>query len=308
MLKILLEQLNRKGGHIQTLYPHLFRKVSGVSLSMEMIESRGASGIEVFWKKQGAKSLVILSHGMEGHVKQPYMLGMTKTMFDNGYDVLSWNLKGCEKSNNSPTEFYHGGAMNDLEDVVLHAIDLGYENISLIGFSLGANITLRYLGEKAKYNKAIKSAIAISCPCDLESSTRSIDKSFLAVYSKFFLKSFRNKLSNHHLKSDLDKVKTLMEFNDKITTQLNGFMDERDYYDRCSSIFYLKNIKTPVLILNALNDPFLSGDCYPYKEVEASRFVKLETPSKGGHVGFYNKKTDSYFSEERSLSFIRDNQ
>jgi predicted alpha/beta-fold hydrolase len=105
--------------------------------------------------------------------------------------------------------------------------------------------------------------------------------------------------------SRLNKVKTLMDFDDQYTAPIHGFKDARDYYAKCSSLFFLKNIKTPVLILNAANDPFLSPECYPVSEVKDHPFVRLEVPDYGGHVGFTMFTSDKlYWSERRALRFM----
>ena len=112
----------------------------------------------------------------------------------------------------------------------------------------------------------------------------------------------RNDLATDKLKD----IKTLFEFDDIFTGPLHGFHGAIDYYTKCSAIHFIKNIKVPTLVVNALNDPFLSPECYPGDEFKHHPFVSFEFPARGGHVGFslFNQK-GLYWSEMRALTFIK---
>jgi predicted alpha/beta-fold hydrolase len=105
--------------------------------------------------------------------------------------------------------------------------------------------------------------------------------------------------------SGIERINTLKEFDDQYTAPMHGFKDAHDYYQRCSSNAFVQKIRIPTIILNALNDPFLSKTCYPIKSLEGHSYVKLETPSRGGHVGFtLFDKNGVYWSERRAMEFI----
>ena len=101
----------------------------------------------------------------------------------------------------------------------------------------------------------------------------------------------------------------IIHLDDNLTAKLSNFRDAKDYYNQCSSKNFIKDIKVNTLIINALNDPFLSGECYPHKQVQESSCVNLETPSFGGHIGFIKKNSiNSFFwSEKRLLFFLNEN-
>jgi predicted alpha/beta-fold hydrolase len=104
---------------------------------------------------------------------------------------------------------------------------------------------------------------------------------------------------------DIHKLKTLIDFDDRYTAPLHGFMSAVDYYQRCSSLKFVESIRIPALIVNAQNDPFLSETCYPHRQLNLHACVRLEDPGFGGHVGFSQfTKNGLYWSEERALSFI----
>ena len=103
----------------------------------------------------------------------------------------------------------------------------------------------------------------------------------------------------------LTKVKSLIDFDDHYTAPLHGYKDAEDYYEQCSSLHFLKGIRIPTLIVNALNDSFLSKDCYPFDQLKNHPNIYLETPKRGGHCGFPGKDDQGYFwSERRALNFI----
>jgi uncharacterized protein len=300
--------------HLETIYPSLLRKVNGLTYQRERIATPDDDFLDLDWLRQGSKKLIILSHGLEGNSQRSYIKGMANIFYQNGYDVLAWNYRGCSEEMNLKTRFYHSGATDDLDLVVRHSISQRYTNISLIGFSLGGNLTLKYMGEKSSaVHPAIRTSIAFSVPLNLHSSCIEISKPSNWVYNKRFLTSLKKKVIE---KSKLDtaismkglsSINSLMEFDNHYTAPIHGFKNAIDYYERCSSIHFIESIQRPTLVVNALNDPFLSEDCYPHHLINHSH-LKFEFPQRGGHVGFalFNQN-GLYWSELRALQFIQSN-
>ncbi len=296
-------------GHLETIYPTLFRKVYLKDYLRERIPTPDEDFLDLDWLKQDSKKMVIISHGLEGSSDRAYVKGMAKAFYNEGYDVLAWNYRGCSGEMNKALRFYHSGATEDLATVVDHAIDNGYETIFLVGFSLGGNLTLKYAGER-NMNSKIKGVIAFSVPMDLYTSCVQLSRPSNWIYSKRFLKSLKKKIK---AKSELmlglnieglKEIKTLKAFDDLYTGPLHGFVDAMDYYQKCSAIYCIENIKTPTLIINAQNDPFLSEECFPKNSKNS--FIQFEYPEWGGHVGFSRfMRNGLYWSEERALDFAR---
>lgn len=300
-------------GHLQTIYPAIFRKKVDLPFKRERIKTPDGDFLDLDWLKGGSNSLVIISHGLEGNSQRPYMTGMAKVFFDSGYDVLNWNFRGCSESMNTKPIFYHSGATHDLDLVVSHASER-YSSINLVGFSLGGNLTLKYLGEpfwKSKNN--IKKAIGISVPLDLGGSCDMIDRLRNKLYAINFLHSLKQKIRKKALmfpelfpNLKLSGIHTLRAFDNSYTAPLHGFIDAEDYYHQCSSIHFLSGIESPTLILNAQNDPFLSKTCYPSIKGQHSKNIFMEFPKHGGHVGFSPRSgQERFWSETRALAFIQ---
>src|SRR5690606_14605620 len=173
--------------------------------------------------RSGSDRLVIISHGLEGNSRRPYMLGMAREFIVRGFDVLSWNFRGCSDELNQTVIFYHSGATYDLDVVVDHA-GKSYREIYLVGFSLGGNLTLKYLGEKGSSNPKLKKAVTISVPLDLAKSCEKISTGENVIYSSRFLTSLKDKVIRKSAVFPgqipielLRKTRTLREFDDYFT-------------------------------------------------------------------------------------------
>ena len=300
-------------GHLQTIYPSLFRKVK-IDYQQERIETPDDDFLDLDWLTNSSDKLIILSHGLEGNSTRSYITGMAQLFFQNGYDVLAWNFRGCGNEMNRQIRFYHSGATDDLDIVVNHALAKNsYKEINLIGFSLGGNLTLKYIGEQAKdLPQQIKKAVTFSVPLDLHNSCLQISSPSNWIYSQRFLKSLKKKVTSKAAKmsgidiTNIDRVKAIIEFDDRYTAPLHGYQNAIDYYQQCSALYFLDAITLPTLIVNALNDPFLSESCYPVDQLKNHPSVKLEIPKQGGHCGFtlFNQN-GVYWSELRALDFIK---
>ncbi|MFZ2904987.1 MAG: alpha/beta fold hydrolase [Cyclobacteriaceae bacterium] len=299
--------------HLETIYPSLLRRVSLQPYERERISTPDDDFLDLDWLKQGSSKLVILSHGLEGNTQRSYIKGMARAIYQRGYDVLAWNFRGCSEEMNKALRFYHSGATDDLATVVDHAHALShYRELNLVGFSLGGNLTLKYLGEDRQHPASLRNAVAISVPMDLHTSCMKISQPSNWIYSQRFLRSLRKKvLQKSRLMNGIDvqgleKIKTLQEFDDHITGPIHGFKNALDYYQQCSSIKFVQHIALPTLIVNAANDPFLSKECYPHDLLKDHPSVTFESPSHGGHVGFAQfNKNGLYWSEQRVLDFLR---
>jgi predicted alpha/beta-fold hydrolase len=298
-------------GHLETIYPSLFRKVTVPEPFQERISTSDGDFLDLDWYRQNKSKLVIISHGLEGNSTRAYMLGMVSAFLKKGYDVLTWNFRSCSNEMNKQVIFYHSGATYDLDLVVNHAHDT-YKEINLVGFSLGGNLTLKYLGEKGNSLAKIHRGVAISVPLHLGSSSKKISETENTLYSKRFLRSLKKKVIDKSAAhpgqipiETLRNIKTLADFDDFFTGPLHGFADAEEYYEVNSSLYFLDQIKVPSLVLNAQNDPFLSEKCFPKTLAKSLDQVYFEFPKHGGHVGFSQANSEKpYYSEQRAVEFI----
>ncbi len=301
-------------GHFETIYPAFFRTIEGIQKPRrERISTPDNDFLDIDWFENQSDKVVIVQHGLEGSSDRPYVVGMAKCFFDAGYDILTWNFRGCSGEINLAKRLYHSGTTDDLHTVINLASEK-YQEIYLVGFSLGGNLTLKYLGEQ-KPNPKIKKGVAISAPLDLHLGVLELHSAKGWIYEKRFVKNLkakaRLKVAQHPGLINLDilsKIKTLYDFDDQVTAPVHGFNDAADYYEQCSSKNFINSIRTPTLVLNAINDPILSKQSFDHTLFRNLETVHLETTKYGGHVGFTQHHPQGYFwSEERALRFCEEN-
>ena len=234
---------------------------------------------------------------------------MAGAFYNQGWDVLAWNMRGCSGEMNRLPRFYHSGVTEDLQAVIEHGI-IGYEEVVAVGFSLGGNILLKYLGETNQ--PRIVAAVAFSVPCDLTSSVDELDRPANILYTRRFIKSLREKVATkNRLRpgtldvSRLADVRDFHDFDSAYTAPLHVFASAEDYWKRASSLPGLSHITAPTLLVSANDDPFLSPACFPRETAHASENFYLEIPASGGHCGFVSSVTNSVlWHEARALDFL----
>lgn len=301
-------------GHLQTVLPSLFRKVGAVTYQRERITTPDNDFLDLDWVVGGARRLAVIAHGLEGDSKRAYALGMVKALSRNGWDAVVWNARGCSGEPNRVLRFTHSGATEDLQTVISHVMATrAHDDVALIGFSLGGNLTLKYLGERGRaLNRRIRKAVAFSVPCDLQSGSIQLASLANRIYMRSFLGSLREKIraKMRAMPGKIDdreyeRLRTFKDFDDRYTAPIHGFADAEDYWRQCSCQPVLKDVSIPTLLINARNDPFLAGPCYPVAEAEENSNLHLEMPASGGHVGFitFNGRGE-YWSESRAISFL----
>jgi len=302
-----------RNGHFQSIYPSVFRRLDDRSFVRERIETPDDDFLDLDWVRSGHKRLVVLTHGLEGHSRRPYMLGMASAAATHDWDVLAWNFRSCSGEPNRQLSSYHSGATNDLETVINYAMTKSYKEIALVGFSIGGNKTLKHLGLGGEaLSSKILGAVVFSVPCDLASSSKQLAQTKNVIYMKNFLGSLKQKLRDkkelypHQIDlTNFSKIKNFYDFDSKYTAPMNGFASAEEYWLKSSSKQYIEYIKVPTLMVSAKNDPFLTPECFPYEMVKRNSRVVLETPEFGGHVGFMSfNKSKRYWSEQRAIDYL----
>lgn len=299
-------------GHIQTIFPVLFRTIPDLAYTRERITTPDDDFLDLDWSCIASRRLAVISHGLEGSSDRAYVRGMARAVNCGGWDALAWNYRGCSGEPNRRLRFYHNGATDDLSLVIDHAAATGrYDEIALIGFSLGGNLTLVHLG-RDRVHPLVRRAAVFSVPCHLEASAALLAKPANRIYMKRFLGLLHQKIkAKKALMPGLidddgyEKIRDFREFDDRYTAPIHGFKDARDYWRQCASLQYIPAIRIPTLIVNAANDPFLPEECFPVAQARGNDRVFLKIPRSGGHVGFmaFNREK-KYWSEIQAVSFL----
>ena len=285
--------------------------VSAPRYTRERIDTPDGDFMDLDWSKTNSPRVAVILHGLEGSSDRPYMRGIVNTLNAANWDVAAVNFRGCSGEPNRRMLSYHSGATYDLKTILDHVFK-AYDNVSIVGYSLGGNLMLKYLGEMGAQAR-VRSAIAFSVPCNLKASATQLARKRNRIYMWKFLNALRAKVEAKASMfpgvidvSDYDQVRDFTTFDERYTAPLNGFENAEDYWKKCSCTQFLAGIRIPTLLVSAADDPFLPDSCYPIKEAESSKYFSLEIPRLGGHVGFHQR--GRYWSERRVVNFLEENQ
>lgn len=303
-------------GHVQTLFPPIFRPRPEVVYERQRLDTSDGDFVDLDWSRGGNDRLVVILHGLEGNSRRKYVLGMARAARRHGFDVLAVNFRGCGGEPNRKVAMYHSGWTQDLHEILVMVQAMGrYGQAGLVGFSLGGNVVLKYLGEDpARVPSCVSSAVAISVPCDLEDAARALARPQCRIYTRYLLDQLRKKIIEKGRRfpgqvdlRGVDGLVTFRQFDDRFTAPMHGFVDARDYWRRSSCRQFLTRVNLPACIINAANDPFLGPKCYPRTEAGANGLLRLIVPSTGGHVGFVGVPPGGlYWSEWMAMRFLLD--
>lgn len=303
-------------GHLETIWPSLFRSLDLPAYRRELITTRDADFLTLDWLQQGHGRLAVVSHGLEGDSHRHYVVGMALALAAHGWDVLAWNFRGCGGEINRQPRFTHNGATDDLDAVVRHALKgHAYRTVSLVGFSMGGNLSLVYLGRDAdQVPREIKAAVCFSVPCDLAAAARRLAEPGNLIYMRRFMRMMGSKVYQQAQRfpelfpcADYRKLRSFEDFDGRYTAPLHGFRSARDYWSQCSSNRYLGAVRLPTWIINARNDPFLPAACFPDATCHGNPLVTLVTPEHGGHCGFAATGNGGlYWSEAAAVRLLAD--
>lgn len=303
-----------RNGHFSTIFSARLRPKPIISQERERIQlpDEDFLDLDLTINSIGNRKIAILLHGLEGNAQRTYIMGQGRVLFQNGWDVCAVNYRGCSGEDNRFYHSYNAGSTGDLHSIVLHLLGKNrYDEIAIIGFSLGGNMLLKYLGEGNSIPKEVSKGIAISSPLSLKGSLERLIETQNWVYRTTFLrylrKKYRLKMPSHPEQmsdQELKQIRSLLDFDHLYTARAHGYKDAWEYYEKNSCLQFLPGISRPALILNALNDTFLSESCYPFDLAKKSEYIYLETPDHGGHVGFY-RPGNIYYNEERAVDFLK---
>ncbi len=290
-------------GHFATMYPFGFRKLPTPAYSRERWDTIDGDFIDMdSIRKPGSTQAYLLLHGLEGSSSSQYIKGIVNHLKSSDSDIWAINHRSCSGEINRTLTLYHSGFIDDISMVIDRLCKL-YDSVHVVGYSLGGNMILKYLGTVSPPSQ-LKSAAAISVPLDLYSSALRLKHWSNKAYSIQFLLTLNKKIA---LKAgqfpdiiraaDYNNISTLWEYDDKVTAPLHGFEDATDYYTRASSRPTLHKINIPTLLINALDDPFLAPPCFPYEIADSHPYFHMIAPENGGHVGFGNFSPQNYWSD-----------
>ena len=289
------------GPHLQTLWQPFFRKLPLIDVRREQIQTPDSDVLDLDWHAEHHHPIVILLHGLTGSSRSPYIVGMQSALGLRGFRTVAMNFRGCGGSPNLTWKAYHSGDTQDLRQLIQRLKSREPETpLRAVGFSLGGNVLLKYLGEEGS-RSGIEAAVSVSAPIKLAHCATRLDTGMSRLYRNQLIKELKDYLVfkarhlrdiGHHQDAErlerlgpLRSVSSFWEYDDRVVARLYGFNGASDYYAQSSSHGYLGSIDTPTSIFQSLDDPFLTADVLPQPH-ECSPKVQVRVSRGGGHVGF----------------------
>lgn len=239
------------------------------------------------------RALVMLIHGMTGSEDSSYIRASARHLLGLGYPVLRLNLRGAGASRTLCRSRYHAGRSEDLREVLRQTERrLAGHGVFLVGYSLGANLLLKYLGE-AGGTATTLGAVSISAPIDLGAARHAIMRRRNHIYHRHLLAALKAETEGLELAPEqrriLPEVETIFDFDDQILAPLMGFAGAEDYYRRAMALPFLPEIRVPTLMIHALDDPWIPGHSYRAFDWAGNPWLLPLLAERGGHVGFHGR-------------------
>lgn len=313
------------GPHLQTLWNPFLRSAPALARRRERLWLADGDFIDLDWHgpHDAAAPLVLVLHGLTGSSSSLYVLGLQQQLATRGWASVAINWRGCSGEPNLLPRAYHSGASDDLGEVIAHLqASRPLASLHAVGYSLGGNVLLKYLGESG-VSSPLRKAVAVSVPFRLDQCADRIGLGFSRLYQAHFMKAmvayvkdkqrlFRERDLQQHLATlsglgTLDGMRTFWDFDGRITAPLHGYRDAQDYYRRASSRYFLPDIAIPTLLIQAADDPFVFRHSVP-EPSELSPTTTLELHAHGGHVGFIEgtPRRPRYYLERRIPQWLAD--
>lgn len=306
------------GPHAQTLGGKLLRPSTSPPLERVRLETPDGDFLDVDVGPdpgEGAPVVLVL-HGLEGSSRRRYVLNAFRTLLERGVLPVGMNFRGCSGEMNRRARFYHSGETDDVRFVVERlAARFPGRPQGALGFSLGGNVLLKLLGEEgAAGRRPLGAGAAVSVPFDLGAGSDLLEKSAMGrLYTRYFMRMLLAKVRRKRprLEGRIDvsralETRTLRAFDDAVTAPLHGFKDAREYYGRSSSHRFLQSVRTPTLLLQSRDDPFLPREALPLDAMERNPHLVPAVTEGGGHVGFVEGPpwAPAFWAEEEAARFL----
>jgi hypothetical protein len=237
----------------------------------------------------------VLIHGLTGCERSGYARASAAHLSARGYGVLRVNLRGAGPSRPLCREQYHAGRSEDLHALFAEIpVDIAAGGLAAVGYSLGGNTLLKYLGEAGDAAPLVAAA-SVSAPIDLAATARRMMRPRNALYHRWLLQLMKREstapaaeLTQGERRAALE-ARTVRDFDDRFVAPRNGFASAEDYYEKCRALRFLGGIRVPTLLLHAADDPWIPAEPYLAYDWAGAPALRAVVAPGGGHVGFHGR-------------------
>ncbi|HEY1264361.1 MAG TPA: alpha/beta fold hydrolase [Terriglobales bacterium] len=308
-----------RGGHRQTLASFfLLRRFRFQEVEERLIDVE--HGVKVLcqchWQADRSSALTaIVVHGLEGSSESSYAVGIARKGLAAGLNVVRMNQRNCGGTDRLSPTLYHSGRSQDVGVVARSLIRTDkLSRLALVGFSMGGNLVLKLAGEWGiGAPPELRAAIGVCPSVDLGPSADALHLPANRLYELYFLWALRRRLRDkarlfpgHFDVARMKGVRTLREFDDKVTAYYCGFDGAEDYYTRSSAARVIDRIAVPTLIVHAANDPFIRITPETRARIAANPHITFQECDDGGHCSFLADPNgyDGRWAERRVVEYL----
>lgn len=294
-------------GHVETIFAALFRKNPHITYEREILRmpDGGTVALDSQMRDNALElgeeaPILILLPGLTGGSGDTYVQHAVIHAKLAGIRAVVFNSRGTSGSPVTTAQFYSASFTGDLRCVVAHlASKHPKSRIFAAGWSLGANILTKYLGEEGK-NTPVQAAAVMCNPFDLTVSDKNFNNGFNRIYDWNLAKALRRIYSKHHSlfvesaargEKPYDperalRAKTIRDFDDAITRISFGWPSVDQYYAQSSSSLSVPHVEIPLLVIQAEDDPIAPKNAIPFKQLDENPNCMLILTPTGGHLGW----------------------
>jgi len=239
------------------------------------------------------RPLVLLIHGLTGSEDSAYMLNAARHLLDSGYGVLRLSLRGCGPSRPHCREHYHVGRTADFRRVLSQLPeDLIESGVVAVGYSLGGAMLLKYLGEEGSF-APLRGAATICAPIDLSRTCKHMMRARNWLYHTYLLNDMKvealapGALTTPEERETIKAARSVWDYDDRFISPRYGFRGAEDYYELCSPLAFMPEIRVPTMVIASCDDPWIPVEYYrEFNWSDNPSLVPLMAPA-GGHIGFH---------------------
>ncbi len=308
-----------RGGHAQTIaaafVPRTFASPVGEERLFRVDAETKLKGA-CHWQAGKRRDLpvIVIVHGLEGSSDSNYARGIADKARARGFHALRMNQRNCGGTERLTPTLYNSGLSGDYRAVLLELIGDGFEKIFFAGYSMGGNLVTKMAGELGESAPKELKGVAAVCPAlDLSACAHALEKRENYLYQRYFVKGlmerYRRKCElfpERYTRNGFGPIRTVREFDDEITAPYFGYEDAEEYYQVAGAKKVIGQVRVPMLVITAQDDPFVPYESFLRARVEENSRVEFVAPEHGGHCGFISRWSgaERFWAEERIVEWV----
>ncbi|MGE0646258.1 MAG: YheT family hydrolase [Nitrospira sp.] len=310
-----------RNAHLMTIVPRYVPRdtsLAGLPQESRLFSVEPDAQLQGFchWQDdRKASPTAVLVHGLEGCSESRYMRGIAAKAYRAGFNVIRMNQRTCGGTEHLSPTLYNSGLSGDYRSILTElAHQDGLAHIWLVGYSMGGNLVLKAAGELGRTEPALAGVAAVCPNINPTVCARALEEPRNFIYHRHFLARLKSRLRRKAALlpgkwelSQLDRIATISEFDDRYTAHDGGYRDGADYYDRAGARHVLDAIAVPTLIITAQDDPFIPYSMFTVPKIHRHPYIRVVAPRYGGHCGFFHRGRngeDPYWAENRIVDFL----